>query len=192
MTEIVIYGRGGQGAVTAAKILASAALNDGKHASYQPMFAAERQGAPVKAFVRIDEKEFHRYFPIKKADGIIILDRALLGLIKFDTDLKEGSWIIISTSEPGDCELIKQETLKAGIKLSNIWSGDVSVVSSRHNLGAKMVGSTILSVLASPLFDIVTFKSLMDAMAKLTSRKVKENLSAIQEMFELAGGGKNG
>ncbi|MCD4718012.1 MAG: 2-oxoacid:acceptor oxidoreductase family protein, partial [Desulfobacterales bacterium] len=59
MIEIRFHGRGGQGAVTAAEILAKAAISEGKYAQGFPNFGAERRGAPVMAFLRISEKPIY-------------------------------------------------------------------------------------------------------------------------------------
>jgi len=56
MKEIVFYARGGQGAVTAAAVLVAALSKEGKYAQAFPFFGGERRGAPVKAFLRIDDK----------------------------------------------------------------------------------------------------------------------------------------
>ena len=55
--EIIFHGRGGQGAVTAAEIMAYAAILSGLYAQTFPEFGAERRGAPVKAYFRVDDKE---------------------------------------------------------------------------------------------------------------------------------------
>ena len=57
MIEVCIYGRGGQGGVTLAELVAHAAISEGKHAQSMPSFGPERRGAPVLAFLRVDEKE---------------------------------------------------------------------------------------------------------------------------------------
>ncbi len=78
MKQIRIHGRGGQGAVTAAELLAQAAFSEGKFVQAFPNFGVERRGAPVKAFVRISGKEIlardQVYFP----DYLIIQDETLL------------------------------------------------------------------------------------------------------------------
>ena len=74
MIEIVFYGRGGQGAVTAAQVLATAAFWEGKYAQAFPSFGPERRGAPVLAFTRIDERRIVDRTQIVKADYVIVLD----------------------------------------------------------------------------------------------------------------------
>ena len=78
MINIVFLGRGGEGAKTTAILLAKAAINDGKYAQAFPEYGPERRGAPVKAFVRISEKEIRTHSPIEKADIYIIMNKSLL------------------------------------------------------------------------------------------------------------------
>jgi len=65
MFEIRIHSRGGQGGVTAARLLALAAIHDGKYATAAPFYGAERRGAPIVSFVRIDDKPIKIYSQIK-------------------------------------------------------------------------------------------------------------------------------
>ena len=178
MIEIVIHGRGGQGAVTAAKILATAALEDGKFTLYRPgFFAAERQGAPVKAFVRIGGKEFARH-KIDKADGIIILDPSLVKLDLLDVKggLKENGWAIVNASEKDFAE-ITGKIFYPNLKLFII---DANGLALKHGLG-KVVNTAILGVLAGPLFNAVSFSSLENAVRKIAPRKIEENLKALKD-----------
>jgi len=73
MKEIRIHGRGGQGSVTAAELLAVAAFDDGKYSQAFPAFGVERRGAPVMAFVRLDNKPI-RLRRGAKPDGIILIN----------------------------------------------------------------------------------------------------------------------
>lgn len=76
--EITILGRGGQGAVKSAQLLATAAFLSGYEAQAFPMFGVERRGAPVSAFVRIDKKPIRTRAQIEKADYAIVLDSTLI------------------------------------------------------------------------------------------------------------------
>jgi 2-oxoacid:acceptor oxidoreductase gamma subunit (pyruvate/2-ketoisovalerate family) len=83
MIEIRIHGRGGQGNVAAAELLSIAAFHDGKFAQAFPSFGAERVGAPVQAFVRIDDKKIRTREDVLHPDYIIAhsqcnYDRSLL------------------------------------------------------------------------------------------------------------------
>ena len=74
MIEIRFHGRGGQGSVTAAEILAKAAFKDGKYVQAFPFFGVERRGAPVMAFTRIDDKPIDIRYQIYTPDYVLVLD----------------------------------------------------------------------------------------------------------------------
>ncbi len=77
MIEIRIHGRGGQGAVVASKVMASAFFKQGKWVQAFPSFGAERRGAPVAAYTRVDEKEITLRCSVQRPDHIVLLDQNL-------------------------------------------------------------------------------------------------------------------
>jgi 2-oxoacid:acceptor oxidoreductase gamma subunit (pyruvate/2-ketoisovalerate family) len=110
--EIRIHGRGGQGAVLAAKMLASAFLVEGKSVASFPMYGFERRGAPVVAFTRYDEKPIREKTQIYNPDCIMVIDPGLLTLPTLYTGLKPNSVFILNTAK----KVYKQpnEALKIG------------------------------------------------------------------------------
>ncbi len=78
MYEVRFHGRGGQGAVMAAQALASAAFQEGGYATAFPFFGAERRGAPVLAFTRIDTKRIYRKTQVYEPDVVVVLDEGLV------------------------------------------------------------------------------------------------------------------
>lgn len=86
MIEIRVHGRGGQGAVTAAQLLAIAAFYEGKYAQAFPFFGVERRGAPSTSFVRIDDKPINLRSQIYEPDYVIVLDPTLIEII----DVRQG------------------------------------------------------------------------------------------------------
>lgn len=99
MKEITIYGRGGQGAVTAAELLAIAAFYDGKKSQAFPSFGVERRGAPVEAFVRFDDKPIIIRTGIEKPDYVIVLDASLINSLDVTKGMKKGGIVIINTKK---------------------------------------------------------------------------------------------
>ncbi|OGO02144.1 MAG: hypothetical protein A2Y90_03055 [Chloroflexi bacterium RBG_13_52_12] len=99
MKEIRFHGRGGQGAVMAAKMLASALLVEGKHVASFPMYGFERRGAPVVAFTRFDDKPIREKTQIYNPDCIIVIDPGLLTLTTLFTGLKPESIFILNTAK---------------------------------------------------------------------------------------------
>jgi len=99
MIEIIFYGRGGQGAVTASQILATAAFNEGKYAQAVSFFGGERKGAPVSAHARISDTPLEIRSPIEKADIVIVLDPVLLKTFVPPDILKSDGLIIVNTNK---------------------------------------------------------------------------------------------
>jgi pyruvate ferredoxin oxidoreductase gamma subunit len=97
--EVRIHGRGGQGNVVAAYLLATSAINEGWHAQAFPAFGAERRGAPVVAFVRINHEPIRRRCQVASPDFLIIQDDALMNIPDITEGLKSGGSILLNTSE---------------------------------------------------------------------------------------------
>jgi len=99
MMELTIYGRGGQGGVTLAKLIATAYFLRGKEVQAFGLYAAERSGAPLQAYVRVDDQEITNHNLIREPDHIVVLDRTLIGP-NLVIGLKRDGWIILNTPEP--------------------------------------------------------------------------------------------
>ena len=129
MIEIRIHGRGGQGVVIASKVLAMAFFIEGKYVQSFPFFGAERQGAPVAAFVRSDDKKIHLRCKIYNPDYIIVLDQNLPFEINMTEGLKKGGIIIISsTKEPGFYNISSD---------FKVFTVDAGSVASKYRIGTK-------------------------------------------------------
>ena len=97
MIEIRIHGRGGQGSVTAAELLAVAAFDDGREAQAFPMFGVERRGAPVMAFCRIGDKPIRIRSQIYEPDYVIVQDPTLMETVDVLAGLKPDGTVLINT-----------------------------------------------------------------------------------------------
>jgi len=126
MIEIVFYGRGGQGAVTASQILATAAFREGKYAQAFPSFGPDRRGAPVTAYARIDEKAIVDRSPIVAADYVIVLDPNLFKMSNPLSGLKASGCAILNSDKPPE-EFLK-EVDRNGIRIFSI---DASMISEQ-------------------------------------------------------------
>jgi len=97
MIEISIHGRGGQGAVTAARLLAEAAFLEGKHCQAFPTFGAERRGAPVAAFARLSDKPIRSRGLVYNPDHVLVLDLSLLDAVDVKKGIKNNGWILVNS-----------------------------------------------------------------------------------------------
>jgi pyruvate ferredoxin oxidoreductase gamma subunit len=102
MLQIRIHGRGGQGVVTAAELLAVAAFQQGRHAQAFPSFGSERTGAPVVAFCRIDDREIRVREPILAPDVLIVQDPTLLHQVDVFQGLQPDGWVLINSRRSFD------------------------------------------------------------------------------------------
>jgi pyruvate ferredoxin oxidoreductase gamma subunit len=99
MIELRFHGRGGQGAVTSAEIVATVAIDQGKYAQAFPSFGPERRGAPVIAFARIDENQIRDRTAIQSPDVVMVLDPTIMRIVKVAAGLKPGGTLVVNTSK---------------------------------------------------------------------------------------------
>lgn len=99
MFQIRIHGRGGQGVVTAAEMLALAGFMEGHKAQAFPSFGSERTGAPVVAFARLSSQEIRLREPVLEPDVVLIQDRTLLDSVDVFGGLKPEGYVLINSSQ---------------------------------------------------------------------------------------------
>lgn len=180
MVEIRFHGRGGQGTVVASKILADAIAKEGKYVQAYPEFGVERRGAPVFAFIRIDDKPIHDKSRIYKPDHVVVVDPTLIEAIDVTEGLKDGGWIIVnSDSKPEEMNLPKK------YKVATINATQIAV---RHELGtlaAPIVNTAIVGAVVK-ILKLVRIESLLEAVRDEVPVKPDANAAAAQEAYEKA------
>ncbi len=177
LIEIRWYGRGGQGAVTSAELLAMAAINEGKYAQAFPSFGPERRGAPVLAFDRISEKEpIRTRAEIAEPDVIVVLDPSLLRIVNVTSGLKSDGTLIINTKRP-----LKDIESDFGTK----WR--LAVIDAtriaREVLGVPIVNTTMLGALLRAT-EVVKIESLTEPLKHRFGRLGARNIEAMKRAFD--------
>lgn len=99
MYELRIHGRGGQGAVLAAGILATALVEEGKFAVAIPQFGFERRGAPVAAYLRFDEREIRQLTNIYHPDCVLCIDPTVARAINIFDGMKDGGMLVQTSAK---------------------------------------------------------------------------------------------
>jgi pyruvate ferredoxin oxidoreductase gamma subunit len=102
MFQVRIHGRGGQGVVSGAEMLAHAAFAEGRFAQAFPSFGSERMGAPVMSFCRIDDREIRLREPVMAPDALIIQDPTLLHQVDLFQGLTADGYVLINSSRSLD------------------------------------------------------------------------------------------
>jgi pyruvate ferredoxin oxidoreductase gamma subunit len=177
LIEIRWHGRGGQGAVTSAELLARAAIAEGKYAQAFPAFGPERRGAPVLAFDRIDSQSPIRIrAEIREPDVVVVLEPTLLRVVKVTAGLKPGGILIINTGK-------KLEDLDAALRGN--WK--VALVDgtriAREMLGVPIVNTTMLGAILKAT-EVVKIESLVEPLEERFGRLAERNNNAMKKAYQ--------
>ncbi len=118
MIQLRFHGRGGQGAVTSAEIVATSAISAGKFAQAFPSFGPERRGAPVVAFARISDEKIMNRTAVLEPDVVIVLDPALIRMVRVAEGLKKDGFLIVNTSKQRE-NIVKYTDFQGTLGLVN-------------------------------------------------------------------------
>ena len=97
MTEIRWHARGGQGAKTAATLIAAVALEEGKFSQGFPDYGPEREGAPIRGYTRVSDEPVRVHSAVYTPDIVIVLDPSLLDSVDVTEGLKEGGVVLVNS-----------------------------------------------------------------------------------------------
>ncbi|MEM2974621.1 MAG: 2-oxoacid:acceptor oxidoreductase family protein [Candidatus Micrarchaeia archaeon] len=175
MTSIRFHGRGGQGVVTSAEVLAVAAKMDKKYAQALPAFGPERSMAPVTSFCRIDEKPIIVYQQIYHPDVVVVLDPTLIGVVDFTKGLKPDGEVILNSGHKASCPI------------GNVTCIDAESIAMK-NIGKPFVNMAMLGALAK-ITKVVSLDSLKEAIGERFG-KGNPNVKAAEECYNVCERGR--
>jgi len=160
MIEIRIHGRGGQGGVTLAKLIATSRFLKGQSVQAFGLYAAERSGAPVQAFCRFDDSTITNRNLIYEPDHVLVLDPTLVGPA-IVSGLKPGGWILLN-AEGG------QEAIAGQFAQNRVATVDATAIARDHGLGTRSV----------PIVNT----GLAGAVAKILGFPLEEMLASLEHL----------
>lgn len=163
MIEVRIHGRGGQGAVTAAELIAEAAFFDKKFSQAFPSFGVERRGAPLEAYVRISNEPILLHSEIYEPDFLIIQDPTLLKIKNTFRGIKKGSAILVNTEKNN----ISIPSLPKNIRVKTIPATQIAL----DILGKPIINTVMLGAFAGA-FGLINPLSLKEAIEKRFSKDI--------------------
>lgn len=175
MIAIRFHGRGGQGAVIASKLLASALFREGWQVQAFPSFGAERTGAPVAAFLRADHARVTIHSQIYAPDHVVVLDPVLLKTTDVTAGLAPGGWLLVNSSR-GPAELGLPQTFR-------IATCDATAIALRHALGTRtspIVNTAIAGAFAAAT-GIVSLESVLAVIPEVVPIKPEANQEAARD-----------
>ncbi len=179
--EIIFFARGGQGAKTAAEIIAQAAVGEGKFVQAFPSFGPERSGAPTKTYLRIAEKTIRSKEPIVDPDVVVVLDETLLSSQIVTTGLDKNEALIInSVKTPQEIKnLIRYE--------GKIYPVDANGI-SLEIIGQPRPNTVILGKLIK-ITELVKLENIIHEFKKIFEEKIgkencEKNILAIEKAYD--------
>lgn len=176
MFEVRIHGRGGQGVVTAAELLAVAAFAEGRYAQAFPSFGSERTGAPVAAFCRVDDHPIRTHEPIAAPDAVVVVDPSVLHQVDVLHGLRPDGYLLVNTGRVA-AEL--GITGAAAARLCLVPATDLA----REHLGRPLPNAALLGGLAA-LTGLVRLDSVEAAIRqRFTGPVAERNIAAARAAF---------
>jgi pyruvate ferredoxin oxidoreductase gamma subunit len=181
MFQVRIHGRGGQGVVTAAEMLSVAAFLSGREAQAFPSFGAERMGAPVVAFCRIDDRPIRLREPVAAPDAIIIQDATLLhGGVDLFGGLVADGYVLVNTE-------ISEDRLSLPASASALPGGHVRTVDAsqiaRRHIGRPLSNAALLGGFVAVTAAVPIDALLVAIRQKFPGRTGELNAAAADEAF---------
>jgi 2-oxoacid:acceptor oxidoreductase gamma subunit (pyruvate/2-ketoisovalerate family) len=180
MVEIRFHGRGGQGAVSASNILANAAFLEGKYVQAFLLIGAERRGAPVVAFTRIDDRPIRNRSQIYSPDYVVVLDANLADLVDVASGIRPSGIIFVNSDRDGGDFYFNSQARTVTL--------DVTSIALKHGLGkptAPIVNTAVLGAFAR-ISGEVGLEALLAAIREMAPAKPEENVKAAEEAYREA------
>jgi pyruvate ferredoxin oxidoreductase gamma subunit len=184
LTEIRWHARAGQGAVTAAKVVAETALSADQYMQAMPEYGPERMGAPIKAFTRISPEPIDIHCNIEQPDVVIVLDDTLLDVVDVAEGLADDGIIIINTCTPAEQVKVRLGVAD-GVTVAVVDASGIALDTIRRDIpNTPIVGA--FAKVAEDTIDLEIFKGLL---AKNLSKKfgqdmIDANFEAVDRAFK--------
>jgi len=174
--EIRWHGRGGQGAVTSAELVAHAAISEGKFGQAFPSFGPERRGAPVLAFNRISDKQVRIRSAVENPDIVIVLDPRLLDYVDVNAGLKEDSIVLLNTKK-------SINDIKSKYKITNRIGIVNATTIALETIKINIVNTTILGLLVRAT-GVIKLESLEIPLKNRFGAAAERNIAACKRAYQ--------
>lgn len=177
LIEVRWHGRGGQGAVTSAELVAQAAINEGKYGQAFPSFGPERRGAPVLAYVRVNsEQPIRDRSEITQPDVVVVLDPGLLTVVDVTAGLKTDGTVVINTRKT-------PEEIRVEFNIKNRLATVNATKIAKEVLGVNIVNTSMVGALIKAV-GIVKVDSLMEPLQNRFGKLAEKNYASMKAAYE--------
>lgn len=183
MYEIRFHGRGGQGAVTSAEILALAAIEEGRFGQAFPSFGPERRGAPVMAYARVSDSQILDRSAVYQPNGVLVLDASLLRLVNVAAGLAPGGTIVVASHESP--EALRREYKLPG-RIVTVDALTIAMQTIRRPITNTTMLGAFIKATAKGDTTLVKLESLENALKERFGRIASLNINAFRRAFDEA------
>ena len=182
LTEIRWHGRGGQGAVTAAKLVAEAALKQDKYFQASPEYGPERMGAPIQAFTRISPAPINIHCNVTNPDIVVVLDPTLLNVVNVTEGLSEDGVLVVNTDK-SPSEVRSANNIK-GHKIFTVDASKIAI----ENIGRAIPNTPMLGAVlkATGIMDLEKVSAhIRSSFGKKFSQEIIDgNVNALRVAYQ--------
>jgi pyruvate ferredoxin oxidoreductase gamma subunit len=182
LTEIRWHARAGQGAVTAAKVVAETALSQDRYMQAMPEYGPERMGAPIKAFTRISDEPIEIHNNIEFPHIVVVLDETLIDVVDLTEGIRDGGTIIINTCSPATA--VKAALgLDDSVRVACVDASGIAVDTIKRDIpNTPIVGALIKT---TGVVDLEAFKGLLAANLgkKFGQEMIDNNFAAVDRAY---------
>lgn len=180
MKEVIWFGRGGQGAVVAAQILAESAYMEGfKGVTSAPTFGPERRGAPVTASTRISKEPIRMFSQVEMADIAVVLDDTLFGVVDVKGRIRKGGTIIINSS----CKP-EESGINGEFDVATVDATGIALKLRLMKEGAPVINTPLLGAFAKAT-GIVSLANIEKALRnKLSASVASQNFETVRAAYD--------
>jgi len=186
VTEIRWHARGGQGAVTAAKMVAEVALSQDKYFQAFPEYGPERAGAPIVAFTRISDEPIQIYSAIEHPDYVLVLDPTLLEVVDVTAGTGDGAIVIVNSED--DCSTLANRSEMTGKKVHTVPATKIALETIK-----RAIPNTPLIGALAKVSGLFSLDGIIEEVQTSLSKKFNEdvvnaNLEAVRRGYEEVSG----
>lgn len=183
LTEIRWHARAGQGAVTAAKVVAETALSAGQYMQAMPEYGPERMGAPIKAFTRISDTPIEIHNNIEFPDVVIVLDESLLDVVDVTEGLKSDGVLIINTCSPAPAVKVALGMADT-TRVACVDASGIAMDTIKRDIPNTPIVGALMGV--TGIIDVEVFKGLLakNLGKKFGQEMIDANWTAVDRAFK--------
>ena len=183
LTEIRWHARAGQGAVTAAKVVAETALSADQYMQAMPEYGPERMGAPIKAFTRICDEPIEIHNNIEFPNVVVVLDETLLDVIDVTEGLQSDGTLIINTCSPAS-EVKSALGVPDTVHVTTVDASGIALDTIKRDIPNTPIVGALCK--ATGVIDLEVFKELLakNLGKKFGQEMIDANFAAVMRAFE--------